>query len=407
MCPFGNDHHLCGSPNRVILLVLLGESAVRPRRLSFVDTHRTMRMADWVARWQWRMPDLVLHDPDGPRECLVRAGQLVAHPDAVRPVADELRRWVDRVEPSGRILLRAELRDRPVEIAADVADRWSVAPNHVHIGGPIMVGTPVWVGGPTFDVPTPRPPAEENWNPPVTVAVLDTGLDPHPWFAGRPWYSRWGVQPEVLDHDLDGNPDWQAGHGTFVAGIVVANAPGVTLRHHRVMSSMGLTDDTTIAAALRTINGKADIVLLTAGCYTANNQCPPILDHEFAQLKDTITVAAAGNGGSSRPFWPAALPEVTAVAATGNEGIITTFSNRGPWVNATAPGLNVVSSFVRLKPPTEGTAPGTELREYGAARWSGTSFAAPHIAADLAKLLHAGHTPTEALDRHSLGQPTL
>jgi thermitase len=174
-----------------------------------------------------------------------------------------------------------------------------------------------------------------------------------------------------------------------------------------VMSSMGLTDDTTIAAALRTINGKADIILLTSGCYTANNQCPPILAYEFAQLKGMITVAAAGNGGSSRPFWPAALPEVTAVAATDDEGTITTFSNRGPWVNATAPGLNVVSSFVRLKPAVAGTAPGTEVREYGAARWSGTSFAAPHIAADLAKLLHNGHTPTEALDRHSLGQPTL
>jgi thermitase len=368
-----------------------------------------MRLSEWVSRWQWRIPDLLLHDPDGPRETLVRAGQLVAHPDAIRPVADELRRWVDRVDPSGRIQLRTELRDRPVEVAADVAGRWPVAPNHVHIGGPIMLGTPTWIGGPEIDVPTPRPPANEEWAPPISVAVLDTGLDPHPWFAGRRWFTEWGLQPEILDVDLDGNPDWQAGHGTFVAGIVVRNAPGATLRHHRVLSSLGLTDDTTVAAALRVVRsrGGVNVLLLTSGCYTADNQCPPILQHAFAQFSEAVVVAAAGNGGSSRPFWPAALPDVIAVGATGHDGTMAGFSNRGPWVNATALGVDVVSSFVRLNPAAEGVAPGTEAREYGVARWSGTSFAAPKIAADLAKLLHAGHTPEEALDRHSLGQPTL
>ncbi|MGH2769284.1 MAG: S8 family peptidase, partial [Actinomycetota bacterium] len=50
-------------------------------------------------------------------------------------------------------------------------------------------------------------PPVEQWTPPVTVAVLDTGLDPHPWFAGRPWLSEWGLQPEVLDADGDAESD--------------------------------------------------------------------------------------------------------------------------------------------------------------------------------------------------------
>ncbi|CAM4298743.1 S8/S53 family peptidase [Kibdelosporangium persicum] len=306
-------------------------------------------------------------------------------------------------------MLRDELRGRPVEVAADVTGKWRAAPNHVHIGGPIMLGTPTWIGGPEIDVPAPRPPAPETWDPPVTVAVLDTGLDPHPWFAGRPWLTEWGLQPEILDHDIDGTPDWQAGHGTFVAGVLISKAPGVTIRHHRVLSSMGITDDTTVAAALRAVQarGHIDIILLTSGCYTADNQCPPILEHEFAQITDTIVVVAAGNGGSSRPFWPAALDTVTAVAASDQTGTIAAFSNRGPWVDATAPGVDIISSHVRLKPDTPGVAPGTEAREYGFARWSGTSFAAPNVAADLAKLLHNGHPPAEALDRHSLDHPTL
>ncbi|MCE7005529.1 S8/S53 family peptidase [Kibdelosporangium philippinense] len=375
-----------------------------------MDTQRTMRLSEWVSRWQWRMPDLVLHDPDGPRECLVRAGQLVAEPDTVQPVCQELRRWVDRIDPSGRIMLRDELRERSVEVAADVSSRWRVAPNHVHIAGPIMHGTPTWIGGPEIDVvPEPRPPTPETWDPPVTVAVLDTGLDPHPWFAGRSWFGEWGHQPEVLDHDVDGNHDWQGGHGTFVAGVLISKAPGVTIRHHRVLSSMGLTDDTTVAAALRAVRkkGHIDIILLTSGCYTADNQCPPILAYELAKFTDTVIVAAAGNGGSSRPFWPAAVDKVIAVAASDQNGTIAGFSNRGPWVNAIAPGVDITSSYVRLKTGTEGVAPGTEEREYGTAKWSGTSFAAPSIAADLAKLLHSGYSPADAVDRHSLGQPTL
>nr|CEL12716.1 Serine protease [Kibdelosporangium sp. MJ126-NF4] len=350
-----------------------------------------------------------MHDPDGPRECLVRAGQIIVEPDAVQPVSDELRRWVDRIEPSGRIILRDELRERPVEVAADITGRWRAAPNHVHIGTPIMLGTPVWIGGPEIDIPTPRPPAQETWDPPVTVAVLDTGLDPHPWFAARPWFTEWGLHPEILDHDTDGTPDWQAGHGTFVAGVLITGAPGVTIRHHRVLSSMGITDDATVAAAIGATRarGHIDITLITSGCYTADNQCPPILEHELTRSGDTVIVAAAGNSGSSRPFWPAALNDVIAVAATDETGTIAAFSNRGPWVNATAPGVDITSSHVRLTTNTEGVAPGTEAREYGVARWSGTSFAAPRVAADLANLLHAGHTPSQALDSHSLGQPTL
>jgi hypothetical protein len=62
--------------------------------------------------------------------------------------------------------------------------------------------------------------------------------------------------------------------------------------------------------------------------------------------------------------------------------------------------VNVVSSYVRLIPNQEGVAPGTTTRYYGAATWSGTSFAAPMIAAELARLRRAGMPPEEA--RHKV-----
>ncbi len=164
--------------------------------------------------------------------------------------------------------------------------------------------------------------------------------------------------------------DRQAGHGTFVAGVLLRHAPGVTIRHHRSLSSLGLTDDVTVATALRQVHRNAaargerlDVVVLTAGCHTADDRCPPVLAREIARHRDTIVVASAGNNGTSRPFWPAALPSVIGVAATGADGELAPFSNHGDWVDAVAPGVDVVSSYVLLLPGEEGVAPGTTTQD--------------------------------------------
>jgi subtilisin family serine protease len=342
-----------------------------------------------------RDPDVFVHDPGGPNECLVRSGELVVPADAVEPAMRALTRWVDRVELAAdaklaTLRLRPDLADRCVELAAEAGRRLPVTPNHVHLlGSPILHGT----GSAPRPAAAPTAPPVEHWDPPVTVAVLDTGLDPHPWFAGRRWLSDWGLQPEVLDADGDSSRDRQAGHGTFVAGVLLQHAPGVTIRHRRVLTSQGIADDRTVAAALRAIRHRAaaagehlDIVLLTAGCHTADNCCPPLLAREISRFANTRFIAAAGNSGTTRPFWPAAHPDVIAVGALDPSGHPALFSNHGPWLNAWAPGVDIVSSFVHFR-PTPGLAPGTEPREYAAASWTGTSFAAPQIAATLAQTL--------------------
>ncbi len=84
------------------------------------------------------------------------------------------------------------------------------------------------------------------------------------------------------------------------------------------------------------------------------------------------------------------------MAATHPDGRLAAFSNHGPWVDAAAVGVDVVSSYVRLRPARNDTAPGTETRSYGFARWSGTSFAAPRVAAEVAALRHSGLDPARA-----------
>lgn len=352
-----------------------------------------MSLIEWARRWQRDEPDLMVHDPGGPRECLVRPGELLVPADAVGSAMSVLERWVDRVEPAeSSATLRLRSGVECVALAEELAERVPVSVNHVHVGSPILLGT----GAVPEPADLPPAPPDELWDPPVTVAVLDSGLDPHPWFAGRRWLSEWGLQPEVLDADGDHVADYQAGHGTFVTGVLVRNAPGVTVRHRRVLSSQGLTDDRTVAEAMRAIRHRAmrtrehlDVLLLSAGCHTADDRCPPVLARELGRFEDVVVVAAAGNGGTSRPFWPAASADVVAVGARAP------FSNHGPWVDTIAPGVDVVSSYVRLS-TGPGLAPDTEPRDYGAARWSGTSFAAPRIAAEVARLMHAGLSAAEA-----------
>jgi hypothetical protein len=375
-----------------------------------VSEATALRLTELLDRMRPHSHGLVLHDPDGPAESLVHAGELVALPEAVPAASELLGSRLDRTVPAAggdlvRLTLRPDVRRRSVELAAELPPELGVAPHHVHLGSRVMFGSPVMFGTGAQAGPASEPPAPpmEVWRPEVTVALLDTGLDPHPWFAPRPWLSEWGLSPEVLDPEFVRDRDRQAGHGTFVAGVLLQHAPGVTIRHHRSLSSLGMTDDVTVATALRQVHARAaargeriDIVVLTAGCHTTDDKCPPALARQVERHPSTIVVAAAGNDGTDRPFWPAALPSVIGVGATASDGTPAAFSNHGEWVDATAPGVDVVSSFVRLLPGEEGVAPGTTTRLYGAATWSGTSFAAPRVAADIAVALHRGMPPDEA-----------
>ncbi|MFR9730357.1 S8 family peptidase [Saccharopolyspora sp. MS10] len=356
----------------------------------------SLTVAELGAHWARYGHDLLVHDPGGPGECLVRRGELLVSRESLDPALSRLRRWVDDVEHDedlafARLRLRGAERDRCVDIAGEDP---GVSANHVHLGSATMFGTPVLFGtgadpGPAEAVAEP---AQQRWG--VAVAVLDTGCDPHPWFAGRDWFE---AVPEVLDADDDSEQDRQAGHGTFVAGVLLQHAPGVRISAHRVLSSLGFTDDLTVVAGLRALRRKSaargepvDVVLLTAGCHTAGDRCPPALRAELARFGDAVVVAAAGNHASTRPFWPAALPEVLGVAASGRGGGLAEFSNSGGWVDACAPGEDVVSSHVRLLPGSGGA------RRYGFARWSGTSFAAPQVAAAVAIALRDGGDRAEA-----------
>ncbi|MCD0451872.1 S8 family serine peptidase [Actinocorallia sp. API 0066] len=310
---------------------------------------------------------------------------LVAEPDLAR-AEDLLRRWTagrERGPGLTRLRLNRTARVDVCELSLLARERGiNVSPNH------LVYGQPMWWTGPAdrprpadpFPVPEPGPSRRD-----VTVAVLDTGLDPHPWYSGADWFAEHEEEHrEVPDADLDYELDAQAGHGTFVAGVVLQRAPTARIVARRVIGGDGVGDELQVINALHGL--KADVVNLSLGCHTFDDRPSPLLQQAIAALgRATVVVACAGNTACDRPFWPAALKQVVAVAALDGADRAW-FSNHGWWVDAAAQGTAVRSSFVRFG----------EFAGY--ATWSGTSFAAPVVAGMVAARVAEGLAPAEAAD---------
>ncbi len=231
------------------------------------------------------------------------------------------------------------------------------------------------------------------------IVVLDTGLpalERH-----RPGPLPKGDHVETPDQDSSGMLDPAAGHGLFIGGIIEQIAPGCDLAVHHVLSTFGDGNELTIAAALGALAGTGvDVVVLAFSGYVMDEAAVLSGAITKLQVEGTIIVAAAGNDATDRPTWPAVLPGVIGVAALAPYGPAA-FTNYGPWVRACAPGVDLVSSFYKEFNGRAGVdASGTDIDKFdGLALWSGTSFAAPVVAAGLARLIQMGFSRAQAVDR--------
>jgi subtilisin family serine protease len=178
----------------------------------------------------------------------------------------------------------------------------------------------------------------------VVVAVLDTGVDFNHYdlrAASVPGY-------DFVNADSDPSDDH--GHGTAAAGVAAArtnNGAGVagvcwtcSLMSVKVLDANGSGSTSTIA---RGIVWAADrgvrIINLSLGGPSSTQTLADAV--AYAASKGVILVAAAGNNGTSTPFFPAAYPEVVAVAATDGSDRRYSWSNYGSWVQVAAPGCNL------------------------------------------------------------------
>ncbi|MPZ51613.1 MAG: S8 family serine peptidase [Acidimicrobiia bacterium] len=260
-----------------------------------------------------------------------------------------------------------------------------VQPNHVY------ALQPWWFGHPGN---LPRPDAA--FGPPpsgkaaLDVTVLDTGIRSgwleDDWFASR--VEAGADDEELLDTDADGCRDAQAGHGTFITGVIANRAPNVRVRARRLLSSVGLTSDVLLAIKIHELIETigSGVLSLSLGGYTFDDRPPRLLSAALRLLhRDAVVVAAAGNNSSNRPFYPAAMEEVVAVGSIcdGDNPTRSQFSNFGDWVDCYAHGEDVHSTMIIHSGPVVGSPDPDDFDGY--ARWSGTSFAAPRVAAAIAQ----------------------
>lgn len=227
----------------------------------------------------------------------------------------------------------------------------------------------------------------------VCVAVLDTGLP----FAGSP--------PKPCHEDMEdprrfvagGNyvapgtaPDDDVGHGTHVTGIIAAEhgkrrgTAGVNWRCRvyvaKVFDAAGNGDAMLLYQAVK------DAVAFARARgwrlvinFSGSGAQDPLDDDTCDVVTSGGALLVASTGNSAGPVeYPAALStrpdgrvwysNVCAVGATDQNDVVAPFSNFGPQVNVTAPGVDIISCV----PYPAGGTPRYELM-------SGTSMAAPFV----------------------------
>lgn len=288
------------------------------------------------------------------------------------------------------------------------------------------------------------PPARTTAHRPL-VAVFDTGCGTHDWFAydvlvpphlpgGEPiGIDQPATDPEAnpsLALPLDGIFDDVAGHGTFIAGIVLQECPDAQILPVRVADGNGVILENELIGALGRLlclmetsdveqRRKVDVLNLSFSYYHETPDDPKTVSEVtslLARIRDhgCVVVCSAGNEATDRPTFPAALEaaqpdrHLSVGALNPANHSVALFSNVGAWVKTWAPGVSILSTLPDtfeggLQAGTHDDCHGhrrdtLDIDDFrgGFAVWSGTSFAAPVVSGKIAARIAAGLDPDAA-----------
>jgi thermitase len=202
----------------------------------------------------------------------------------------------------------------------------------------------------------------------VKIAILDTGIkSTHEDLSGKVVLKKNFTTSTTVED--------KQGHGTHVSGIAAAvtdNGKGVagvgfnsSLMNGKVLGDNGSGAWSWIAnGIIWAADNRANAINMSLG---GSSGSQTVLDAvNYAWGKGVVLVAAAGNSSTDAPSYPAYYDNVIAVAATDKNDALASFSNFGTWVDVAAPGVDILSSYIRYKPPY--------------VFMSGTSMASPHVA---------------------------
>ena len=269
----------------------------------------------------------------------------------------------------------------------------------------------------------------------VVVAVIDTGILPHPDLEGRVLAGYDFITDPARARDGDGrdpNPrdegDWHSDgecgaaadslfHGLLVAGQIAANTnngigisgltTGAKILPVRVLGKCGGTFEDVLEgmlwasgvpmAGIPPNTNPAKVINLSLGGFGACDQSiQEAIDDALAQ--GAVVVAAAGNSSANAAdFTPANCSGVIAVAAHAKNATLASYSNFGPRVDVSAPGGDLPADGLIISTSNDGTTV-PQNPDYAAV--AGTSFAAPLVSGTVALMLARNPmlTPGRVLD---------
>ncbi|WP_179136314.1 S8 family serine peptidase [Paenibacillus sp. 32352] len=224
----------------------------------------------------------------------------------------------------------------------------------------------------------------------VKVAVLDTGIAAHSDLSIAGGYSAVDYTTSYADDE---------GHGTHVAGSIAALrnntgivgvAPNASLYGVKVLGADGKGNLADILEGLDwAIQNGMDIINMSLGTETGSQLLEDMVDNAVSH--GIVVVASSGNNGTADGsgdtiLYPARYANVIAVAAVDNNKIRGDFSATGPKNEFSAPGVDVISTYLNN----------------AFARASGTSQAAPHVSGLLALMKQKDPSMTAAQLRNEL-----
>ena len=200
----------------------------------------------------------------------------------------------------------------------------------------------------------------------VRVAVMDTGINMSHPDRGNVAASVSFVTGAAVE-DLHG-------HGTHTSGTIAAAdndigvvgvAPQADLLIAKVMDNTGSGQTSWLISGIEwAVANNAKVISMSLGGPDYSAALDTACSNALAA--GTLLVAAAGNDGTNTPSYPAALPAVISVAAIDQNKNRASFSNYGPTIALSAPGVSVYST-VPVSTDTSATAN---------AVWSSTSHQA-------------------------------
>lgn len=215
----------------------------------------------------------------------------------------------------------------------------------------------------------------------IRIAVLDSGIETsHPLLKGLRLADDLAVvEQEGRINLIPGKGVDTFGHGTAIAGIIRALAPEAQLGSFRVLGEQLRSRTALIAEAARqAISRGYQILNCSFGCGREDHvlQYKDWVDEAY--LRGRHIVAACNNFQFSRREWPGHFPTVITVNFTASDDPEAILYRPGSLVEFAARGQD-------LEVPWIGG---------GKKRVTGSSFAAPHAAGMLARLLsHFPNTP--------------